>query len=388
VQFRTPSDSPSIRLLTMASFSEHGPEEPVWNFTRKSDGTVTKVISTAYTTYPWTRSGQHTDTVKRAYPKNLYSSLTPWTYEERVTHCLGVGTTLEPGLTSWVVALPNRWWTGSLSSDTGYVTVDLSGRLRSKIKAQNVNLAVALAQYRQTADLFSRAANDIYRIFRSLRSGRGLRDIARWLKTPANSKQRDVASQWLRLQYGMRPLVSDLYGSAEALRTALTEGVWMHASVRDRNVRTGNRVWRPGTSGPYRGFSDWSVTQTVSLKAQYRVWDSTMKSLSSVGITNPAEVIWELIPYSFVVDWMFPVGRWLASLDALAGTTDFSYQQVVKIDGVESGSTYGGQFKRTYVLYSRGSRQTNLSLPRFGYKPSTHLGNVLNGLALLTLLKR
>jgi len=34
---------------------------------------------------------------------------------------------------------------------------------------------------------------------------------------------------------------------------------------------------------------------------------------------NPIEWAWELIPFSFVVDWAIPIGEWLGSLDAMVG---------------------------------------------------------------------
>jgi hypothetical protein len=40
---------------------------------------------------------------------------------------------------------------------------------------------------------------------------------------------------------------------------------------------------------------------------------------SSTGISNPASVIWEKLPWSFVVDWFLPVGTFLNNLDYASG---------------------------------------------------------------------
>lgn len=40
---------------------------------------------------------------------------------------------------------------------------------------------------------------------------------------------------------------------------------------------------------------------------------------AALGLTNPASVAWELVPFSFVVDWFAPVGDWLNALDATLG---------------------------------------------------------------------
>jgi hypothetical protein len=37
--------------------------------------------------------------------------------------------------------------------------------------------------------------------------------------------------------------------------------------------------------------------------------------LHSLGVTKPLSVIWELVPFSFVVDWFVSVGEWISSLE-------------------------------------------------------------------------
>jgi hypothetical protein len=96
---------------------------------------------------------------------------------------------------------------------------------------------------------------------------------------------------------------------------------------------------------------------------------------------------WELIPYSFVVDWLFPVGDYLSSLDALVGVSDLSYYTVDHIDKVMVGSAHGGVWRGELRYYYRTPPATNLPLPRFGYKPSVSSTKVANGIALLKQLR-
>lgn len=42
-------------------------------------------------------------------------------------------------------------------------------------------------------------------------------------------------------------------------------------------------------------------------------------AFSRLGITNPALIAWELLPWSFVADWFVPVGDYLSLLDATLG---------------------------------------------------------------------
>jgi hypothetical protein len=42
---------------------------------------------------------------------------------------------------------------------------------------------------------------------------------------------------------------------------------------------------------------------------------------SQTGFTNPINLLWELIPFSFVADWFLPIGSYLEALKAWEGAT-------------------------------------------------------------------
>jgi hypothetical protein len=50
-----------------------------------------------------------------------------------------------------------------------------------------------------------------------------------------------------------------------------------------------------------------------------RLSNPSLAQLNGTGLLNPALLYWELMPYSFVVDWFIPVGDVLASLTAGLG---------------------------------------------------------------------
>ena len=65
------------------------------------------------------------------------------------------------------------------------------------------------------------------------------------------------------------------------------------------------------------------VEDKVGVQLTYKLSSPVLAELSSLGLINPAEIIWELTRYSFVVDWLIPVGGWLSSL-----TSDVGYSFV------------------------------------------------------------
>jgi hypothetical protein len=53
----------------------------------------------------------------------------------------------------------------------------------------------------------------------------------------------------------------------------------------------------------------------------YRMKDEDASILHQIGLINPAEVAWALVPFSFVVDWVLPIGNVLEALSARLGLT-------------------------------------------------------------------
>lgn len=59
----------------------------------------------------------------------------------------------------------------------------------------------------------------------------------------------------------------------------------------------------------------------TAVKLYARVRDQDISRLTSLGLSDPAQVAWALVPFSFVVDWFLPVGSYLEALGAVKGLT-------------------------------------------------------------------
>jgi hypothetical protein len=118
--------------------------------------------------------------------------------------------------------------------------------------------------------------------------------------------------------------------------------------------------------------------------------DASLKQLSQLGITNPALLVWELIPYSFVIDWLIPVGDFLSSLDALVGVENLLVGDSYIVKKKHKRVYVRIDTKTTYVEehYARFALIPDLSFPKLGYKPSKSLTAVANGVALLRQLRK
>lgn len=251
---------------------------------------------------------------------------------------------------------------------------DTYTKLLLKIKDQSVNLAQAFAERGQTTNLFASTARRLATAAFMLRKGNWVEasrhlgyDLTRGQRRRlannallwSKDQRKLLANSWLELQYGWRPLIDDVFGSVEAIAKANIEGgLVLSKSARvSPDPRTYSRQNIKKVNPFIYGITEYvDGVRTVSAKTRTKVWfrsrsNTLVSTLADVGITNPAVLVWELLPYSFVVDWCLPVGNWLNTFDAtaghefLAGYTATEYQYRDTITGrhgyrVESSQSY------------------------------------------------
>lgn len=146
-------------------------------------------------------------------------------------------------------------------------------------------------------------------------------------------KARDVAGTWLEWSFGWSPMVGDIQNALEVLNSPLApKPITGSASTTDylrKSVPSG-----PGSGGYTR------IDKKVAVRygADVEINNPNMHTLNQLGLINPATVIWELIPFSFVVDWFVNVEQ------SLSRWTDF----------------YGCTLTRTYTTYHWQGTHTSL----------------------------
>lgn len=208
-----------------------------------------------------------------------------------------------------------------------------------------------------------------------------------------------LSARMLELQYGWRPLVSDLYGGAQALAWAIHAPFLLKERVRKRKSRTffdkeqsghpGQMVWyntaQNGAPDPWGNPTCEMVTKyhaTYAAKHTHKMQliaylREEPHALARLGLADPWTVLWELFPWSFVADWALPIGSYLQSRGfarQLVGTFVESDLRTGK-----SGTWSQAAFVRTV--------STSLDVPSPSVKPMTKVASwqhCVNGLALLT----
>jgi hypothetical protein len=126
---------------------------------------------------------------------------------------------------------------------------------------------------------------------------------------PKNLKE--FSSAWLEARYGWRTLLFDLIELHDALQS-LSEGSRNRVSERvgQSNSWTESNVELSGT--------DAQITKTISDEVEVSIRGSITADFQERSfIFNPILTAWEVVPFSFVIDWLINVGQSLAALSFL-----------------------------------------------------------------------
>lgn len=165
-----------------------------------------------------------------------------------------------------------------------------------------------------------------------------LKDLASITKVwrKKRSKLKNSASVNLGLQFGLIPFVSDVQALVNALRSFQKRLKELQKAANKpitRHYRRGLDVFKlpsdavlGSTGGPLRC---WRIARweeppmyTATVRYRYQMPDLGLLSnrikamLDSLGVRPDASILWNAIPFSFIVDWFFDVGGWLESLSS------------------------------------------------------------------------
>lgn len=208
-------------------------------------------------------------------------------------------------------------WDCSMSSASEQMAIN---RAMDSVADASINLAQAFAERAQTSSLILDTASRLARAMVAVkrRDGAG---AARALGLGKPRKMSgNVANDWLALQYGWLPLLSDVHGAAELLakkNTAQPPLIIGRGTGRD-SLDNQSRTFDAADIGSFKmDLTDQQISSKCVLR--FKVTNELLRTGHQTGITNPLLLGWELVPYSFVVDWFLPVGDFLGRLNYDSG---------------------------------------------------------------------
>jgi hypothetical protein len=293
-----------------------------------------------------------------------------------------------------------QWWgsCGALSPSDS-VKNHLLSKLLEKVKGHSFNAGVSASQVHLTANMVVGTLGKLGRSFMALRHG-DFATAARQLGVSPRTtrlKPSDVAGRWLELQYGWKPALADVYSAAKAMESISEGPSKTRFSVRSNESTT--RVFKTVT------FLGDSTTAHCDFSRSYTFEAyEEMGFARQLGLLDPLSVAWEVLPYSFVVDWFLPIGQYLSNLNQiphLVGrwlVTDLTTWQVYGTDwlgapllfcNVHSNRRYTGlafkpsvKYTEVHVVRNSSASPPKVNLPSIKLAGAVHGTRVGNAISL------
>jgi hypothetical protein len=211
---------------------------------------------------------------------------------------------------------------------------DLYEQLRSAGTGSGLNIAVDIAEGHQVKKMVSDAMALVKHILSFRKPSNWIRAFneSRGAARKFMTNPRYWANQWLAYRYGWAPLANTLYGSFDALMHRRTYSI----------VRITGKGYSRSTER--KSFPDWLFVGSKELVridrrtrakvvCEFELSNNLKQQVLGYTSLNPVVIAWELVPFSFVVDWFYDIGGYLETL--------------------ESAASFGQNFKRGFYVTGR-----------------------------------
>nr|QIS88014.1 MAG: maturation protein [Charcot virus] len=213
------------------------------------------------------------------------------------------------------------------------------------------DLASDIAEARETVDFLKKTILSGIKLIKKLKTLRErmvdpekeIRDLVQWMKKTGRRSfsRREVpkhmdaaASYWLQYRYAVMPL---MYSIQDALKAVRVSDDLMYQKFRAKRTDTSSSNQRLDTT-----FSLEKVTRyTARIYCRQTVDFAKLSNRFSLFIPT---AVWEVVPWSFVIDWFVNVGEAIQALRPFSGETrkftasiSAEIQTIVKTNEVSDG---------------------------------------------------
>lgn len=285
-----------------------------------------------------------------------------------------------------------------------YAAADMKALL--KLRQQKVDIGTMVAEFSETVVWLGRKARTLIRTAIALKSGKyhkALHEIGISSKAWSKVRFHDASARFLEWKFAIMPLVHDIADINKLIETKLTDLDLLTVSVSGKESVPLSSAY---SSSFYRGVLttlEYDMVQTMRTKIVATVTDLEKVVQASVGLNSYAVPAYELVPYSWLVDYVFNVGDLLKAATATVGlsfidgyqstkllgfatrTTDQDYSSYMNSSGVEPK-----RIRSSTKVAVRGYIRSTLGafpLPQFQFVlPAIKAGQVANVVALLHVL--
>ena len=255
-------------------------------------------------------------------------------------------------------------------------------RFRDKALGETASLGAAIAEAGESLGMIQQRATGLYRAYKDLRKG-DFRGCLRQLSVDPKRKHRNIvrttaqeaSGLWLEYWFGWSPSISDIYTAADQFTAPMPAREKYHGSAK--------HVFKV-----FNGSQRLTGTRRTRTGAVCALVNPNLALLNQMGLANPASVAWEVIPFSFLIDWVFDVSSCISSFTDFVGvelSDKYTSETTQCIWEILPGNGFSGSYVASQVFMER---RLQLVRPLPNFEVSRNLGTKLtratSALSLLT----
>jgi hypothetical protein len=230
----------------------------------------------------------------------------------------------DPTYDSWLHDGNNPVWTAATAASkftslwTSQKEYELLSKLLRNIKGHQFNIGVSLAEVDKFGGTVLGTIKNITFGVVDLSRGRYAKFARRFGASPPSKNRvrkltrKDVSGRFLEMRYAWAPAVQDIYEASKAFEE-------ISRNRRGKRFTASSSVTQvlSKTDGTY--FRKWPDRITKAGRKYIFEMYEPMSAIRQMGLYNPASIIWERIPWSFVIDWFIPIGTYLELVGQIPG---------------------------------------------------------------------
>lgn len=176
----------------------------------------------------------------------------------------------------------------------------VSREIWGSLAETNALLPLMMIERQKTLDMVTEKVLGLVKLRRNF-----LKELRRHYKGNDN---KIVHEKWLEYRYGWLPTLTDI-------NTLVNKPLGLPGTLISASRRRSYDVHTTELDTKYNQNGYMKASSSVLALPK----NPFMKTASQYGIANPSLVAWELLPYSFVVDWVFDFGGYFEHLGAVTG---------------------------------------------------------------------
>lgn len=251
-----------------------------------------------------------------------------WGYYNRVARTSPGGFT-DGNYTSpnWAFQLKDEMGISSINSPPDFDNHERNEAVTkslNKLADSKANVGENLATFGETVRLFANPIKGLVSLIKKVREDKSMFPLLdkSYRAIYREGLDKRIAGQYLAYVYGLKPLMQDIFSLAEFLKEQAQGPLLLSSRASARRELSATDKYQ--VNGSYGRGENWhsihgSGRTNVSLTAKLSDQFSGTRAINQLGLLNPASLVWELVPFSFAVDWVLPIGPVLQALTATAG---------------------------------------------------------------------